>query len=168
MLADGQVGAHHGRADRGSGAGAPPSRLASGVGDGQSGTSEPPAASRGAPTPLSRLLHPLALQLTLGDKVLKHTGRKIRRLALGALGGFAGGQAEGLAGARARSPSWLAESCTARPGLCNGIGVPGMEGQPGPIATGPAQSHCKQPTCCLWRRLPNNRTCGTQAALRTA
>ncbi|KIY95474.1 hypothetical protein MNEG_12490 [Monoraphidium neglectum] len=35
-------------------------------------------------------------QLTLGDKVLKHNGRKIRRLALGALGGFAGSTADGL------------------------------------------------------------------------
>lgn len=35
-------------------------------------------------------------QLTLGDKVLKHNGRKIRRLGAGALGGFAGSTADGL------------------------------------------------------------------------
>lgn len=35
-------------------------------------------------------------QLTLGDRVLKHSGRKLRRLAGGVIGGFAGSTADGL------------------------------------------------------------------------
>lgn len=43
------------------------------------------------------LMH-VASQLTLGDKVLKHSGRKIRKLAGGALGGFAGARRRRWAG----------------------------------------------------------------------
>lgn len=50
------------------------------------------ARTRRAADPGNRYAIITLPQLTLGDKVLKHNGRKIRRLALGALGGFAGAQ----------------------------------------------------------------------------